>query len=367
MRHSHEVISRISARQRHHHRRRPAVQRERALQHQPLRPVGAERCVGLRRQHSDSTTRAFGTSCRATGAASLCSGRSRMFANTRSYGARLIISGACKPAACTAVTSAPTPFSPRVAACLRDRPRIDVGREHRHAEQLCGGDRQQRPSRCRDRGCGAAAGGARARPAPAGSLGWCRDDRCRMRSRPRSRCRSDAPHAVAVVRAVHDEAPGGDRPQSVRLSLTQSRGATFSTTHRARQLPPPASAIMARRLVSAGRLRKCMSTCQRLSGRSNAAHTTSAGSRLSARKSAIRRAAARRRRAGRRRSQVAFRFFCIFPGVGHSGLCTAAGPTSTGIINRIYTGLRTACGGPASRFFLQLSPKRSTAAYTSGD
>ena len=77
-----------SGRQRHHHRRDPAVQRERALQHQPLRPVGGERRVRLRGQIPDSTIRAFGISCRATGAASLCSGRSRIFAIARSNGAR---------------------------------------------------------------------------------------------------------------------------------------------------------------------------------------------------------------------------------------------------------------------------------------
>ena len=142
MRHSHHVISRSQPACATRQRREPAVERKRALEHQPLRPVGAQRRIGLVFKTPDSTTRAFGSSCRAIGAASRCSGRSRMFDITRSNGARLAISGACRSAAWIAVTNAPTPFSLALSRATCDRARVDVGGEHRHAEQLRRGDRE---------------------------------------------------------------------------------------------------------------------------------------------------------------------------------------------------------------------------------
>jgi hypothetical protein len=74
-----------------------------------------------------------------------------------------------------------------------------------------------------------------------------------------------------------------------------------------------------------------MSTCQLLSDRSKAAQTTSAGSRLSARKLAIRRAGA----SSAVRRAIKLAAGGGFVSVGHSGLCTRRQATSTGIINRI--------------------------------
>ena len=75
MRHSHQRDQPRSDAQRHHHQRDPAVERERALQHQPLRPVGGDRRIGLRRPAGPTAPRAHSaTSCRAIGAASRCSG-----------------------------------------------------------------------------------------------------------------------------------------------------------------------------------------------------------------------------------------------------------------------------------------------------
>jgi ribosomal protein L11 methyltransferase len=61
---------------------------------------------------------AFGMSCRAIGAASFCSGRSRMFAIARSNGARVISSRECRSPARTAVTSEPTPLRCALARVL---------------------------------------------------------------------------------------------------------------------------------------------------------------------------------------------------------------------------------------------------------
>ena len=111
-----------------------------------------------------------------------------------------------------------------------------------------------RRCRCRDRGCGAAGVGAPARRAPAGSRAWCRDGRCRRPcaasiSMPMQWSR----HAVAVVRAVHDETAGGDRPQSDQASLHPvARRRPSRPSARPRAASPPASAISARRPRQSG-------------------------------------------------------------------------------------------------------------------
>ena len=91
-----------------------------------------------------------------------------------------------------------------------------------------------------------------------------------------------------------------------------------------------------------------MSTCQRLSGRSKAAHTTSAGSRLSARKLAMRRAGASSAVEARDEGRAGWCWICFWRW-SQRFMHAAAAETSTGIINRIYTGLSTACCRAHSR------------------
>ena len=72
------------------YQRRPAVEHNAALEHEALRAIGGERGI-LRAPVSrpESTTWAPGAKSRAIGAASRCSGPSRMLASTRSNGAAL--------------------------------------------------------------------------------------------------------------------------------------------------------------------------------------------------------------------------------------------------------------------------------------
>ena len=168
-------------------------------------------------------------SCRAIGAASRCSGRSRIFDSTRSNGARATISGARRSARVHRRDQRADAVEAGVGARGLHRARIDVGRQHRHAEAAWPRRSPARRSRCRGRGCGAAGDGAPARRAPAGSRAWCRDGRCRTRSRPRSRCRCNG-SARGRGRARRARRSGrrvtGRSP--IRLSFTQSRGATRS-------------------------------------------------------------------------------------------------------------------------------------------
>ena len=140
-----------------------------------------------------------------------------MFAITRSNGARLITLRRAQVGRMHHRDQRADAVQPRVGARIRDRARIDVGRQHRHAEQLRGGDRQHagagaeiedvtRPltaARQRIQRQQAAAGGAVMAGAERGrGLDLDAD--------------AMAGHARAVVRAVHDEAAGGDRPKPDR-------------------------------------------------------------------------------------------------------------------------------------------------------
>ena len=151
-------------------------------------------------------------SCRAIGAASRCSGRSRIFAIARSNGARLMSSGARRSAAWTTATNA---HRRRSAAHWRAHSarRADRCRSQAPAHGTAWPRRSPaRRSRCRDRGCDGGAGAARQhverQEAAAGGAVMAGTERGRGFDLD-----TDAMdgHARAIVRAMHDEAAGGDR------------------------------------------------------------------------------------------------------------------------------------------------------------
>ncbi len=101
-------------------------------------------------------------------------------------------------------------------------------------------------------------------------------------------------HPGAVMRAVHQEAPGRDR-----LEPGEARRHPVARRHRLEHeppAPPPSPAIVptsARNAASSGGAPKCASKLQPPSGRSNAATAASPASNVSASASASRRAVAR--------------------------------------------------------------------------
>ncbi len=193
MRHSHSVIRRIQTGRCHHQQRDPAVQRERALQHQALRSVGGNRRVGLRcqdsGQHHARIRHELPRHRRGQPLQRLQQDiRQHQIERRprddlrRAQSSRLHSGDECADA-----------VQRRVGPCVfhGDRGRC------RSPAPACGTASPPRSpgcrSRCRDRGCGVACCCAPARPAPAGSRAWCRDGRCRTRSRPRSRWRRNGP------------------------------------------------------------------------------------------------------------------------------------------------------------------------------
>ena len=74
---------------------------------------------------------------------------------------------------------------------------------------------------------------ARSRPSSASRQpASCRDGRCRRRAPPRSRWRCGSPARGAVMRTVHEEAPGRDRLQSGEARLHPVLGRNALEAHR---------------------------------------------------------------------------------------------------------------------------------------
>ena len=160
------------------------------------------------------TTRAFGTSCRATGAARRCSGRSRIFASTRSNGARLIDVRRAQAVRVHDSDQRAHAIEPRIVARHRNRARIDVDGENRHAENLGGGDRKHARAGADIEDTPGPLTAARQRiqcqqAAAGGAVMTCAECGGRLDFEADAMAR----HPRAVVRAVHDEAAGRDRPK----------------------------------------------------------------------------------------------------------------------------------------------------------
>ena len=195
---------------------------------------------------------------RVSGAASRCSGPSRILAKTRSNGARARIAGAATPSAFMISTKPPARLSRALARATRTALGIDVGRQHAPTQCAGGGDGEH------------ARAGAEIENAPSSAA----DQRLaqpveRQQAAARGAVMAGAEgqrrldldadaierHAGAIMGAVHDEAPGRDRRQSGEAFAAPNpwprcaRSSSALPAARAR----PRAATSARTAISVGR------------------------------------------------------------------------------------------------------------------
>ena len=158
MRHSHRVICRGQPAQRHHHQRDPAVERDTSARASaPATGRRASAALACARQHArQHDTRIRRELPRQRRRQPLQRPQQDIRQHQIERRARDDLAARAGRRRARRSTSAPTPLRARVVARGPHRLRVDVGGEHRHAQQLRRGDREHAASRCRDRGCGAA-------------------------------------------------------------------------------------------------------------------------------------------------------------------------------------------------------------------
>ena len=225
------------------------------------------------------------------------------------------------------------------------------------------------PSRCRDRGCAAAGSCARENPAPAGSRAWCRDGRSERGRGLDLDADAMRRHAVAVVRAVHDEAPAvtGRRPTDFPRPSCAARPSARSSRARACRRRPcdeGAQALLVRTLAE---MHVDLPAAVRLlEGRAGGV------ARIEAFRKQIGEAAGggfacdQARDVGR--AAVGFlRIFADFSWTWSQRFMPGGGPNFHRNYRQDIHRLPHSLWRPGRLVFRKISPKRSTAAYTSGD